>query len=117
MNIKSTCIDPVRLAVKGRFFSFLFFCCFLLSGFTALSSTYYVDAQNGSDDFDGQAAVYLGGNIGPWKTILKVNETSFAPGDSVLFRRSGLWTDGPIDPKNGGEAGGGRGLGERARAY
>ncbi|MCB9048934.1 MAG: T9SS type A sorting domain-containing protein [Lewinellaceae bacterium] len=73
---------------------------------TALSTTYYVDAQNGNDNNNGLASVFQGGSSGPWKTIGKVNGTTFAPGDSILFKRGAVWTDGPLEPRNGGAPGG-----------
>ncbi|MCB9297016.1 MAG: T9SS type A sorting domain-containing protein [Lewinellaceae bacterium] len=68
-------------------------------------TTYYVDSQNGNDNYDGQAAAFQGGNTGPWATIAKVNSIFFAPGDSILFRKGGVWTDGPLEPLIGGAPG------------
>lgn len=69
-------------------------------------ATYYVDNVQGSDRYDGRSATFQGGKNGPWKTISKVNKKKFVPGDSILFKRGGVWTDGPLKPKNGGKAGG-----------
>ncbi len=69
-------------------------------------ATYYVDVVNGSDDYDGLSPAFRGGVKGPWKTMSKVNETKFLPGDSILFKRDGVWNDGPLNPRNGGVAGG-----------
>ena len=54
-------------------------------------STYYI-AESGSDSYDGLAAVYDGVH-GPWKTVEKVNNTSFSAGDSVLFNRGDVWRE------------------------
>lgn len=72
----------------------------------ASGGTYYVDSRNGSDSFDGRAPTHKNGNSGPWKTISRVNEENFLPGDSILFKRGGVWTDGPLEPRNGGIPGG-----------
>ncbi|MCB0613237.1 MAG: hypothetical protein KDC75_08010, partial [Phaeodactylibacter sp.] len=69
-------------------------------------ATYYVDSQNGSDHYDGRFATYQNGEKGPWKTLSKVNATRFSPGDKVLFKRGSVWTDGPLEPLNGGAPGG-----------
>ncbi|MGH8879364.1 MAG: hypothetical protein ACRD0P_18805, partial [Stackebrandtia sp.] len=47
-------------------------------------STYYVDA-GGADSNAGAAAKSA------WKTLDKVNEFDFQPGDTVLFKRGGTW--------------------------
>jgi len=47
----------------------------------AWSATYYVDATNGNDANNG-----LSPSI-PWKTIAKVNTSSFKPGDQILIKR------------------------------
>lgn len=87
--------------------TFLLLSSFLLLFSAALhGNTYYVDAQNGSDNYDGRSASVQGGNAGPWKTINKINTTSFNPGDSILFKRGATWSDGPLYPKNGGSPGG-----------
>ncbi|MCB9048940.1 MAG: right-handed parallel beta-helix repeat-containing protein [Lewinellaceae bacterium] len=70
------------------------------------ATTYYVDAQSGSDSYNGRSAAFQGGSIGPWATIAKVNSIFFAPGDSVLFKRGAVWTDGPLEPRIGGAPGG-----------
>ncbi|MCB0561948.1 MAG: right-handed parallel beta-helix repeat-containing protein, partial [Phaeodactylibacter sp.] len=78
---------------------------FLLFSSDISATTYYVDSQNGSDNYDGQSASYQGGNTGPWATIPKVNSIFFAPGDSILFMRGAIWMDGPLDPRIGGSPG------------
>jgi hypothetical protein len=52
-----------------------------------LATTYYVDATNGKDSNKGtvQAA--------PWRTIAKVNNSHFQPGDSILFNRGKIWRE------------------------
>jgi hypothetical protein len=57
--------------------------------------TYYVDADNGRDDYPGLSP------DSAWKTICKVNSMRFGPGDSVLFKNGGKWI-GPLNPSGSG---------------
>ena len=77
---------------------------FIAPGVSA--TTYYVDSQGGDDTYNGLAPASQARGIGPWKTLTKVNFTTFAPGDSILFKRGGVWLDGPLEPVNGGAPGG-----------
>ncbi|MCB9294658.1 MAG: right-handed parallel beta-helix repeat-containing protein [Lewinellaceae bacterium] len=70
------------------------------------ATTYYVDAQNGSDNYNGTAPTHQSDKEGPWKSLSKVNATRFSPGDRILFKRGSTWTDGPLEPRNGGTPGG-----------
>lgn len=54
---------------------------FLLITNLSFATIYYVDATNGSDSNNGTSSST------PWKTIDKVNTSTFAPGDSILFKR------------------------------
>lgn len=54
-------------------------------GAVVTTTRYYID-NNGSDSADG-----LSPNTA-WKTLTKVNATTFQPGDSVLFKRGDAWT-------------------------
>ena len=51
------------------------------------AATYYVDSIGGDDAKGGT------GESTAWKTVAKVNAQKFLPGDSVLFKRGGLWRD------------------------
>jgi len=51
---------------------------------TAAHNTYYVSA-NGRDDQDGLSEATA------WKTLDKVNQTRFVPGDHILFRAGDVW--------------------------
>ena len=62
-------------------------------------TTYYVDNSHASSSDD---------NLGtdqdaPWKTISKVNEAmgNFKPGDNILFKRGGTWTEKLTVQKSG----------------
>lgn len=48
-------------------------------------TTYYVSSSEGDDSNDGLT------DLTPWRTVQKVSETIFAPGDSVLFKRGDVW--------------------------
>jgi len=60
-----------------------------------LAATYYVDATNGNDLNDGLSPETA------WKTIGEVNNMSFSPGDSILFKRSQIWREQLIVPSSG----------------
>lgn len=49
------------------------------------ATVYYVNATQGSDDNEGAAIEK------PWKTINRVNQAHFKPGDSILFRSGQVW--------------------------
>ena len=65
----------------------------------AAGTTYYVDATNGNDDDNGTSPETA------WKTIGKVNASSFNAGDSILFKRGETWTTGTLTPASSGSAG------------
>jgi parallel beta-helix repeat protein len=73
-----------------------FFLCFLtvIPAF-ANAAVYYVDAQAGKDANKGTTIKK------PWKTIGKVNGSAFQPGDSILFKRGGIWREQLIIPSSG----------------
>lgn len=58
-------------------------------------TVYYVDAVSGSDTNGGLTLDK------PWKTINKVNLSSFAPGDTILFKRGGTWRETLTPPSHG----------------
>lgn len=60
-------------------------------------TTYYVDASAGQDQNDGVRPEK------PWKTLQKVNSTTFKPGSTILFKASSVW-DGQLWPKGSGVA-------------
>lgn len=64
-------------------------------GHAASGATYYVDATNGDDTKDGQTAATA------WKTVAKVNGSSFAPGDQILFKRGEVWRESLVPPSSG----------------
>lgn len=67
----------------------------LLSGGTG--NVYYVDPA-GSDSNDGLSTTTA------WKTLTKVDSTTFSPSDQVLFKCGGSWS-GRLQPKGSGISG------------
>ncbi|MEK0317301.1 CBM96 family carbohydrate-binding protein [Cohnella sp. 56] len=65
---------------------------------SAAGTTYYVDASGGSDGNSGQSS------SAAWQTLAKVNATTFAPGDKILFKSGSSWT-GQLWPKGSGASG------------
>jgi len=61
-------------------------------------STYYVDSAGGNDSNAGTT------QQSPWKTVAKVNAATLVAGDTVLFKRGGLWTES-LAPTASGTAG------------
>ena len=69
---------------------------FLLAFSPALYATnYYVDAQNGQDNNNGLSEVTA------WKTIAKVNSSTFQPTDQILFKRGEIWRETLLVPSSG----------------
>src|SRR5438874_2701055 len=64
----------------------------------AAGTTYYVDAVAGSDANNGT------GLDSAWKSLAKVDATSFSPGDQILFHAGQTWV-GQLWPQGSGAAG------------
>ncbi|MGG1516441.1 family 16 glycoside hydrolase [Paenibacillus oryzisoli] len=64
----------------------------------AAGTIYYVDSSRPDDSGDGKSAATA------WKSLSKVNATTFAPGDQILFKSGGTWT-GQLYPKGSGVSG------------
>ncbi len=64
----------------------------------AVGKTVYVDCAAGSDSGAGTSEQTA------WKTLQRVSDTTFAPGDSILLRR-GTRCSGSLSPKGSGEDG------------
>jgi hypothetical protein len=62
----------------------------------AAGTTYYVDCSAGTNGDGSQSS--------PWNNLDTVNATTFAPGDSILFKR-GTTCTGQLWPKGSGTAG------------
>jgi parallel beta-helix repeat protein len=61
----------------------------------AMGRTFYVDAQAGADTRSGLSP------DDAWRTIAKVNQTGFAPGDSILLKRGCQWREQLTAPSPG----------------
>src|SRR2546423_15243042 len=60
----------------------------------AEAATYYVDpaGSNGNSGLSPST---------PWRTLLKVGISTFQPGDSILFKRDGVWNEWLTPPSSG----------------
>jgi len=97
LNSRVTSREKHRIFNLRLLFAFLiiWLICFLQS---VSAVTYYIDAMNGSDR-------YLGVNPArPWKSLEKVNATTFTPGDRILFVAGRRWV-GKLHPKGSGAEG------------
>jgi hypothetical protein len=61
----------------------------------AWGATYYVDATGGNDSNAGTSP------NSAWKTISKVNTSSFSPGNFILFKRGETWREKLTIPSSG----------------
>ena len=61
------------------------------------ASTYYVDPGSGHDENAGTSTDQA------WRTLAKVNATTFHPGDRILLKSGGIWA-GQLWPKGSGSA-------------
>ena len=69
---------------------------FLLITVLKLSATtYYVDSSFGNDSSTGTSI------FTPWRTIAKINNSSFQGGDSILFKRNEVWQERLVFPSSG----------------
>ena len=66
----------------------------LLLSIRTLAATYYVDpaGSNGNTGLSPAA---------PWRTLLKVGISTFQPGDTILFKRDGVWNEWLTPPSSG----------------
>ncbi|MEO3796139.1 discoidin domain-containing protein [Nonomuraea sp. B10E15] len=59
---------------------------------------YYVDATNGRDDAAGTSRKTA------WRSLARVNATTFGPGDRILLKAGEQWHDEQLWPKGSGSA-------------
>ena len=64
-----------------------------------MATDYYVDSVAGNDTTNNGLS-----SAAPWKSLTKINGTTFVAGDKVLFKRGSAWT-GTLTPKGSGAAG------------
>jgi hypothetical protein len=100
--ISILCANTLISARKKRHFivlnRYLVVLVVLLLTLTAQATTYYVNSSTGDDSKSGTSTST------PWKTLAKVNATSFSPGDAILFNRGDSW-EGTLTVKNSGTSG------------
>jgi parallel beta-helix repeat protein len=84
-------IKQIKLSFLLTLFAIL--AVFFMSSAT-WATTYHVDATNGDDSNPGTSEATA------WKTISKVNSSSFNPGDSILFKRDEVWREQLIVPSS-----------------
>jgi len=65
---------------------------------SAAGTVYYVDSVSGNDNNNGTSTASA------WKTLSKVNNTTFSPGDQILLKR-GTTFSGMVWPKGSGQNG------------
>lgn len=102
---------------------FLIACMLFLSGavYPLWAETYYIDPINGNDSNNGTSF------FTPWKTTYNINNTTFSPGDKILFKRGTtcMLPKGPgfgLNPRGSGTAGapitmGAYGAGAKPKIY
>jgi hypothetical protein len=68
------------------------------------ATVYYVSFTDGDDS---RSAGQAQNSATPWKTIAKVNamQSTFAPGDYILFKRGDVWYGETLSPAKNGTAG------------
>ena len=81
---------------KNTYIVFFFFA--LLISICTEASTYYVNSETGNDANNGKSESQ------PWKTLWKVNQHNFKPGDKILFA-SGTSYEGVLKPQGSGKKG------------
>ncbi len=92
-NIKK---QITAVIVLGLVFAFVFFFS-QLTQVSANNTIYYV-SPSGNDSNNGTSTST------PWKTLSKVSNTNFAPGDQILFQCGGVWS-GQLFIHNSGSSG------------
>lgn len=60
---------------------------------------YYVDATGGNDAWDGRSPSTA------WRTVSRINQSSFLPGTGILFKRGEKWEDSALEIKSSGQPG------------
>lgn len=94
---KSLSITTRRMIGRARLVQLAGFSLALLGTPVAVrAATYFVASTGGDDAATGTAPA------APWRTLDKVNRTTFAPGDSILFRRGDTWAGASLTVSSSG---------------
>ena len=67
----------------------------IVAGAQTFGANYFVDAVNGNDSWAGTSPATA------WKTLSKVQNSSFSPGDAILLMRGCVWRESLIPPSSG----------------
>lgn len=89
MSSRSVQLNPLVYAIASA----LLILCFVPGAHCA--TTYYLDSIAGNDANSGTSPASA------WKSLSKVNATTFHPGDSLLLKAGSVW-DGQLWPKGSG---------------
>jgi len=87
-------MDTNKLASRAQALILATLAIFVMAS-SAWAKTYYIDATKGNDTNNGQSSSTA------WKTIAKVNASSFNPGDQILFKKGEIWRETLIVPSSG----------------
>lgn len=78
------------------FFSFLFILFFSLAQASSVrAADYYFDSQAGADSNDGSS------QASAWKTLAKMNQFNFQPGDKIYLKKGSSWSGGLVIDDSG----------------
>ena len=88
MSTKRNFLNPLKTGFIGLLF--------VLSNY-AFAATYYIE-NSGNDNADGKTEATA------WKTLNKVNASTFSPGDKILFKKGNSWY-GRLKITNSGSSG------------
>jgi hypothetical protein len=77
----------MALNYSFHIFKIVIFLFFVSVVAAEVSSIYYVDSTNGNDLNTGIS------EMNAWRTINKVNNVTFSPGDEILFKRGEIWRE------------------------
>lgn len=59
----------------------------------AAGAIYYVDSQFGADANTGTQAIPGAAGAGPWRTLSKLTQSGFAPGDTIRLACGSVWNE------------------------
>ncbi|MFZ4725596.1 MAG: T9SS type A sorting domain-containing protein [Paludibacter sp.] len=77
--------NTIFLQVKFKLLLVFVFAIISVSGYAALSGTYYIDASNGNDAATGKT------EASAWKSFSKINPNLLSAGTKILLKRGEVW--------------------------
>src|SRR4030043_651169 len=89
--------DNAKMKIYIILSGILFLLLFGSMPFFPKAAAYYVDASRPDDSGSGLTPETA------WKTINKVNKSSFLPGDNIFFKRGEIWREQLGSPRSGSE--------------